>query len=294
MSIKGFESLSLRSVRSCRGCFLLVCLLFTLIFISCVDGAAQSDQVVARGQKAFFEAWLGRELRGDELRKITDEFIAYYTKKGKDQAGIQEATKLFLEYGKILREQDGTPRALTLRHFLLQANYFNPDMQNTTELRLLTEPDPVRVVDPGGKSLMTERDVVALANLLSFSNSGEEPRSKEFSRQQIDSLTVELDRRFGNYPNADLMPRYFRETAALWAGIRREWPNLSAEQKRQVRAYAAKGNMAPMDDYKLYGKLLDLNIYEAFSHWNYDLTSAMIKLQGELMILNSIVNEARK
>jgi hypothetical protein len=294
MLMERFELVSLWPLRSCRRSFGFLCLLFTLIFISGADCVAQSDQVVAREQKAFFEAWLRRELRGDELRKVTDEFIAFFAKKGKDRAGIHEATKQFLEYAKFLREHDGAPLAFTLRHRLIEANYFDPDMQNTTELRLLTEPDPVRVVDPGGKYLMTEKEVVALANLLSFSNSDEEPRSKAFSRQKIDSLAIELDRAFGNYPKANRMPRYFRETAALWAGIRREWPKLSAEQKRQVRAYAAKGSMAPMDDYKLYGKLLDLNIYEAFGHWNYDVTTAMMKIQGDLWILNSIQNEMRK
>jgi hypothetical protein len=56
------------------------------IFISCADGMAQSDQMVARAQKAFFEAWLKRELSGDELRKVTDEFIVFYTKMGKNRA----------------------------------------------------------------------------------------------------------------------------------------------------------------------------------------------------------------
>jgi hypothetical protein len=81
-------SICIRIIIAVRGCFVLVGLLFTLIFISCATGMAQSDQVVARGLKTFFEAWLKRELRGDELRKVTDEFIAYFAKKGKDRAGI--------------------------------------------------------------------------------------------------------------------------------------------------------------------------------------------------------------
>jgi hypothetical protein len=155
----------------------------------------------ARAQKAFFEAWLKRELRGDELRKVTDEFIAYHTKKGKDRAGIDEAAKVFLGFAKTLRENDGCPGGIRFRHNLLDANYFEPDMQNTTELRLLLEPDPVRVVDPRLKNLMTEQDVVALANLSSFVNSNEEPRSQEFSRQEIDRQTRELGRAFGSHPN---------------------------------------------------------------------------------------------
>jgi hypothetical protein len=266
------KSICIRIISAVRGCFVLAGLLSTLIFISCVDGVAQSDQVAARAQKAFFEAWLKRELRGDELRKVTDEFIAFYAKKGKDRAAIHEAAKVFLGYAKILREQDGAPMAIRLRHELLEANYFAPDLQNTTELRLLLEPDPVRVVDPRVKHLMTEQDVVALANLFSFiTNSDEGPRSQKVERKKIDAMTIELDRAFRD---AAAMDRYFHETAALWAGIRREWPNLSAGQKRQVRAYVTHGQMAPMDDYKLYGRLLDLNDSEAFQYAFNDILYA--------------------
>jgi hypothetical protein len=195
--MQSITSICIRIIIAIRGCFVFAGILSTLIFISCVDGVAQSDQVVARSRKAYLEAWLRRELRGDELRKVTDEFIAYYAKRGKDRAGIHEAAKPFLEYAKFLREHDGAPGAFTLRHRRLENNYFAPDMQNTTCLWLITEPDPVRVVDPGGKYLMTESEVVALAHLLSFSKSDEEPRSQEFSRQQIDSLTIALDRAYG-------------------------------------------------------------------------------------------------
>jgi hypothetical protein len=289
--MKRFALLRLWSIRSGRRCVGIVGLLFTLLLISCADGMAQSDQVVARGLKVFFEAWTERELSGDELRKVTDEFIVYNSKKGKKRAEIHESSKLFLEFAKILREQKGSPRALLLRHHLLEANYFDSDMQNTTELRLLTEPDPVRVVDPGGKHLMTEREVVALAQLLSFSSSKEEPRSQEFSRRQIDRLTIELDRAFGNHPNATPIPSYYRETAALWAGILREWPNLSAEHKRQVRAYVAKCDVPlPMDDHKLYGKLLDLDNFWAQSRQLNDINMFRIYVEGSAQLLSETLN----
>jgi hypothetical protein len=278
-------SICIRIIIAVRGCFVLAGLLSTLIFISCVNGMAQSDQVVARGLKTFFEAWLKRELRGDELRKVTDEFIAYFAKKGKDRAGTHEAIKPFLEYAKILREHDGAPMAIRLRHELLEVNYFNPDMQNTTELRLLTEPDPVRVASRTEivLALMTENDVIALAHLIPFSKSNDEPRSQKFSRQQIDNLAVELDRVYvRTWPNkAGGLTSHLQEAAELWAGIRREWPNLSVEQKGQVRAYAGKGYMAPMTEY-LYGKLLDLNQYEASTHFNVDADLFMMGAQVEL------------
>lgn len=108
----------------CVGLWLVV-LLSMLTFISCTNGAVASDSVVAHEQKAFFEAWLRRDLRGDELRMVTDEFVAFYAKTGKNTAGIHEATRLFLDYARTLREQDGTPKALTLRHLLLEASYFD-------------------------------------------------------------------------------------------------------------------------------------------------------------------------
>jgi hypothetical protein len=292
MPMKRFALLRLWSLRSGRRCVGIVGLLFTLLLISCADGIAQSDQVVARGLKTFFEAWLKRELRGDELRKVTDEFIAFYAKRGTDRAGIHEAAKVFQGFAKILREHDGAPMAIRLRHNLIEANYFEPDMQNTTELRLLTEPDPVRVVDQDGKHLMTEQDVIALANLCSFiTNSDEEPRSQKVSRKKIDAITIELDRAFRE--DAGYMDRYFRETAALWAGIRREWPNLSAEQKRKVRAYVTHGQMAPMDEVKLYGRLLDLDDAEAFKHAAADINGASMTITVELQRTRELLHTLR-
>ena len=234
---------------------------------------------MARGQKAFFEAWLKCELSGDELRKVTDEFIAFYAKRGKDRAGIHEAIKPFLEDAKILREHDGAPRAIRLRHELLVANYFDPDMQNTAELRLLLEPDPVRVARRTQilNTLMTESDVVALAHLIPFSTSDDEPRSRKLSRQRIDSLAAEVNRFYSKWPyNTVALERRFQEAAELWAGIQREWPNLNAEQKSMVREYAGRSYMAPMTEY-LYGKILDLNEYEASSRQYSDVSTALLR-----------------
>jgi hypothetical protein len=290
--MQSITTICIRVIIAVRGCFALAGLFSTLIFISCVDGMAQSDQVVARAQKVFFEAWLKRELRGDELRKVTDEFIAFYAKRGKNRAETHEAAKEFQGYAKILREHDGCPMGITFRHGLIEANYFDPDMQNTTELRLLLEPDPVRVADPRWKNLMTERDVVALANICSFTaNSNEEPRSQEVSRKKIDAMTIELDRHFQQ--DAGGMDRYFRETAALWAGIKREWPNLSAEQKRKVRAYAAHGHLAHMDEYKLYARLFDLDDSEAQKRSVDDLANSWWTMTIELVRTRELLNTLR-
>src|SRR5262245_26841433 len=76
----------------------LACCQFVLILGSCVNGAAQSDQVVANHQKALYEAWLNRPLRGHELRQVTDEFIVMYRKRGKDRGGMQEIARSFEPY----------------------------------------------------------------------------------------------------------------------------------------------------------------------------------------------------
>jgi hypothetical protein len=71
--------------------------------------------------------------------------------------------------------------------------------------------------------------------------------------------------------------------APLWAGIQREWPNLSAEQKRKVRAYAAHRHLAPMDEYKLYARLLDLDDSEAQKRAISDVNRAGMTMTVELL-----------
>jgi hypothetical protein len=288
MPIIRFDSTDLRLSRARHGCFALACLLSALTFVSCRDAVAQSDRVVARHQKAFYEAWLRRDLSDNELRQVTDELIAMYTKRGKDRAAIREIAQSFESYTKILREQNGRPAAITTRHFLLAANYFDPDMQNTTELRLLTEPDPVRVVDPGYKRLMTERDVVALVNIHHFAKSEDDPRHKELSRQDIDRLVAELDRTFGNYPKATEMPQFFGETAAFWAGVQQEWPQLSAEERRQARAYAGKTYKALMPT-RMYARLWGLDMTTAFSRRQEDVMASMVYI-NEVNMRSSVLS----
>ena len=264
--------------------------------VSCLGAAAQSDRIVSSQQKAFYEAWLRRDLRNDELRSITDEFIAFYRKKGKDRAGINEATKPFAEFTKFLREKDGTPGALTWRHSLLAVNYFDPDMQNTTELRLLTEPDPVRVVDPGYKRLMTEKDVVALVNIYHFAKSDGDPRHKELARQDLERLVVELDRAYGNYQTATELPQFYGEAAAFWAGVQQHWPHLTAEEKREARAYADKTYKALMPT-QMYAKLFGLDPNAAFSRRQDDFAAVMVfinEVNMQSIVLSAIRNAAAK
>ncbi|MBO0783097.1 MAG: hypothetical protein J2P37_30140 [Ktedonobacteraceae bacterium] len=295
ISSNGFKSRKHRFLPACCGSLALACLLLMAAFVSCKSATGASDPVVEREQKEFYEAWLRRGLRDDELRKVTDEFIALYIKKGKDRAGIHEATKPFLEYAKILREQDGTPGAVTLRHNLLRANYFDSDMQNTTELRLLTEPDPVRVVDPKCNRLMTETDVIALVNLSIFTKSKGEPHHQEVSNEAIDRVSSKLNHMF-NGSKGDRMPRFLTEMASFWTGVRQEWPRLSDDEKRQVRSYSMVGYEAPFKDYKMYGRLLGLNQRAAFQRSMYDeqdaaVLIAKVGLMG--VVYNNIPNLIR-
>ncbi|HKX28798.1 MAG TPA: hypothetical protein VJ302_13960 [Blastocatellia bacterium] len=291
MSNRRFASHGLRSLPVYHSCFILIALLLILVSISC-NGAVQSEQIIKRNLDAFFEAFLGRELSQDEIREITDEFIRIHTAKGQDRPAIVEISRQFEGYVKILREQKDTPTEIGLRHQLLETSYFQPQMQNTIELRLLTAPDPVRVVDPGGKGLMTQRDVVALANLSYFANSDEAPSHHDLSRQTIDELVARLDRAFGDQRGADRLRPFFKEAAELWAGIQQRWPELNDAERRQARAYAGKAYQAPMET-KMYAKLLDLNPNAAFSHWNDDLVAARLRLASMEPFLSAFQNAIR-
>ena len=293
MLINKFSLSGFRLSRVSGGCLVLADFVLTLVFISCVSAASQSDRVVAQHQKEFYEAWLRRELRGNELREVTDEFIAYYTKQGKDRAGMHEVAGSFDIYSKLLREHDATPAAFTTRHSLLVLNYFDPGMQNTTELRLLNEPDPVRVVDPSSKRLMTERDVVALANIYNFARSEGAPRHSELSRQEIDRLVTELDRAYGNHQESGQLPQFFGETAAFWAGVRQEWPRLSDEEKRKARAYADK-TYKSLPPVQLYAKLWGLDSNAASKRYLDDVSACLVyinEVNMQSIVLHKIMEK---
>jgi hypothetical protein len=287
MAMKRLNFIGLRRSGASGKCFALAFLLVAMTLLSCINIGAQSDQVVARHMGAFYEAFLGRKLSGSELRAIVDAFIEDYTKEGKSRAAIDEIARSFDPHTKLLRECKECPAALTRRHLLIQVNYFQG--VNATELRFLTEPDPIRVVGPVSKRLMTEKDVVALANLHNFSNSGGNPRHKELSRQEIERLVVELDRAIGTDPKSVRMPQFCTEAAALWAGIRQEWPRLSAEEKRNVRAYAGKGIEAYMPPSEMYARLLGLNQADATIREMNDLHRATLMIQ-EMGMMTTVLS----
>jgi hypothetical protein len=269
MAMKRLNFLGLRRSRACGKCFALVFLLFTMTFVSCIEGEAQSDPVVARHMGAFYEAFLGRKPSGSELRAIVDAFIKGHTKNGKSRAAIHEIARSFDPYTKILRENKDGPAALTTRHLMIESNYFGG--VNSTELQFLTEPDPIRVVDPKSRRLMTERDLVGLVNIRNFAKSNEDPIHRELSRQELDRLAIELDRLFGSHPKTERLPQFFGETAAFWAGVRQNWSQLNDQEKSLARAYANKTWRIRMPA-EMYGKLLGLTPKVALSRQMDDVS----------------------
>ncbi|HKX27505.1 MAG TPA: hypothetical protein VJ302_07425 [Blastocatellia bacterium] len=256
--------------------------------LSCNNTTAETNQAIAQNLGSFFEAYLGRRVSDAERRSLAEEFVRLHTAKGRNREAIEQIARKFASYVKILREQKDGAADLSLRHALLQTNYFQPTLKDTIELRLFTEPDPVRVVDSRSKRLMTEKDIIAIINLNHFSNSSDDPRHLTLSRQQIDRLAIGLNRIFGDQPKAGSMPGFCSEAAALWAGIRQEWPNLNANERRQTRAYAGKGSRAPLPSHKMYARLLGIDASAAFERRLDDLSAVALYL-AELNALGTVI-----
>jgi len=261
----------------------LVCLLPVLFLSSC--GADASDPEVARHIGAFFEAFTDRDLSRDELRQVTDEFIEFHALNGRDRDGIRETARTFDGYTNILREREEGPTTLSMRHLRIAINYFNPDLQNTLMLRLLTEPDPVRVIDVRSRRLMTERDVIALANIRHFSRSQGVPRHTALSRQQIEAMVALLKATVGG--NSGNMPQFFGDAAAFWAGVQQEWPHLSAEQRQLARAYADRMWRIKMP-VEMYGRLLGLDPKAALSRYSDDVSARISEMTDLNMLLGNL------
>jgi hypothetical protein len=243
------------------------------------------DAPVARHLDLFFEAFVGRELGRDELQQVTHEFVEYHTLHGRDRPAILEVAGRFGHYAKTLRNGENDPAALSLRHARIAANFFDPDVQNTLFLRLLTAPDPVRVMDMQTRRLMTERDVIALANIRHFARSTGEPRHKELSRQQLDEMVALLRATVGG--NSGNMPQFFGEAAAFWAGVQQEWPDLNAEQRQLARAYADRMWRIQMP-VELYGRLWGLDPQAASSRHADDVSARIAEITNLNMLLGNL------
>jgi len=229
-----------------------------------------SDPVVARRLIAFYEVFVGRKLTANEARELTEEFVRGHARSGKSL----EATRgVAWEFGVsmiLLREYKDSAAALGWRHRFLETNYFRSEMKGTLELRLMTEPDPVRVVDARSRRLMTERDIVALANLHRFARSDGAPQHKELSRQQIEELASLLNHSLAS--GQGTLPLFFADAATYWAGVRQQWPYFNAQQRSLARAYANNTWRTSMP-VELYASLWGLDRAGASSRWTADVSA---------------------
>jgi hypothetical protein len=262
-----------------------VLMLAIVMLVSC--GAGSLDAAISRDLQTFFEAFLTRNLRDDELKTVTIEFVEFHTLNGSSPAAIRDVARRFAERGKELRSDVDGPAALMARHERLAINYLNADLHGTLLLRLLNEPDPVRVVDVRSRRLMTERDVIALANLNRFAKSSQAPRHEPLSRRQIDELVAALRATVGG--NSGGMPQFYGEAAAFWAGVQREWPKLSADQKSMARSYAARMWRVQMPA-EMYGRLWGLSPQAALQRQADD---ASVRIAAITDINASLGNLAR-
>jgi hypothetical protein len=257
--------------------------LLALAQLSC--GSTSTDAAVSRDLRSFFEAFVGRELSGAEVRDVTVEFIELHAADGKTSDAIRDIARRLGSYSKTLHSNAATPSVLQTRHALIESNYLNPDLHDTIELRLFTELDPVRVVDVRSRRVMTERDVIALANLRRFATSREAPRHEQPSRSQIEALTAALQATVGG--NSGNMPRFFGEAAAFWVGVQQEWPKLDDRQKSLVRAYADKTWRVQMP-VELYGRLWGLDAQAASSRHADDVSARIAAITDINMRLGNL------
>lgn len=255
----------------------LVCtLLPVFMLVSC--GASGPDIAITRDLRSFFEAFTGRDLSGAEIRAASSEFIELHALAGKTPDAIRDIARQLEVRAKTLRSDGTNPTALMARHALLEANYLDPDLHGTLQLRLLTEPDPVRVVDARSRRLMTQRDVLALANLHRFARSTGDPRHVELSPKQIDQLVSALQAAVGG--NSGNMPRFFGEATAFWTGVQQAWPALNGEQKSLARSYAEKTWRVQMP-VEMYGRLWGLEP-QAAARRHADDVSARISAMTDI------------
>jgi hypothetical protein len=241
-----------------------------LLLLSGATWAAEpgSDPLVTRRMQNFYEVYTGRTLTKAEAHALGEEFVSGHTRGGKNPAGIRAVAGEFGLHTILLREEKDRAAALSLRHRLLEVNYFRPEMQNTFELRLMTEPDPVRVVDARSGHLMTQRDVIALANLWHFAQRSDSPRHRELSRAQVDELVALLNS--GMSGARGQLPQFFGEAAPYWAGVRQLWPYLPDDQKRLARAYILNTWRVRMP-VELYAALLGIEREHASRRWAADV-----------------------
>lgn len=261
-----------RSMLSRFSCLRRCGTMAVLLLLPAVTFATQplSDPVATRRMQGFYEVYTGRKLNVEEIRTIDEEFSAGHARNGKNQQAIRALAWEFSLHMILLREEKDRAAALSLRHRMIEANYFRPQMRNTLELRLLTEPDSVRVADVRSGRLMTQRDVIALANLWNFAKATVDPRHRELSPRQVDELASLLNQ--GVNDARGRLPQFYGDAAAYWAGVRQLWPYLNVEQKSLARAYARDTWQVRMP-VELYAALWGIDRASASRRWSADVAT---------------------
>jgi hypothetical protein len=241
-------------------------------------GAGVADAEVARNMGAYYSAYVGRDLTRAELVELTDQVIRLGKGGGKSLQQVRELTRGFAPGTKML--EAGGATAETQRDWMLTENYFRPTLQNTIEVRLMTEGNPVRVTDRRSRRVITERDIVALANLRDFARSKGAPRHRDLSRAEIDAAAKRLQALVGG--DNGRMPQFLHEASAFWIGVQKEWPKLNPEQRNLARAYAAKTWRIRLPP-ELYERLWGLPRTHVFGRQADDLSMRL----GEMTMINA-------
>jgi hypothetical protein len=259
------------SVLDMRFAWLLIVLLTSSAAAAAeTSGRDVPDPLVTRRMSAFYEVYTGRKLTTDERGALGKEFVEGHTQSGKSPEAIRAVAREFGVSMIVLREAPEQAAAASLRDRLLELNYFRREMQKTFELELLTEPDPVRITDARNQRLLTERDVVALANLHHFVKSEAAPRHREMSRQRIEELTALLKRSIA--ANSGTIPQFLGEVAAYWAGVRQHWPYFNTQQRNMARAYVNSTWRVSMP-VEMYATLWGLDRTAAMKRWTADVSA---------------------
>lgn len=245
-------------------------------------GQTKSTKVVRSELAKFYEVYLSRKLSQQELDQVTKQFIEHFG-ASTCKAKCVQALDSHNANMTIFKNKRGQPEELVIRHAYISQNYFSPKMRGTLIQRLLAEPDPIRVVNPVTQRLMTEKDVIALANLELFRQSNGAPKHQSFSQKEIDEAVSVLEPLVGSQPKAKKMPIMFVTAAELWAGIQRNWSSLSASEQQSVRDYIQYKSDKPIPVH-LYSRLSGLPVNQAQIVQNYE------QLDGTKNIVSSYLD----
>ena len=233
---------------------------------------------------SFYSAFARRSLTDAETQALSQELL---DDKARLSADDFEQTLAALEEGAArLRADDASDKALFFRHAVIERLSFDDTVARTaTSYRLVMEPDPVMVADPRVSRVMTRRDVIAFVNIANFSVTSTEPHHRDLTDEQVQLVADELNRSFGAQPVAEEpMPQFYSESAAFWAGARREWSVLSDHEKELTRLYPSYTFQTEMT-VDLFAKVWGLTHEEAELRSLDDtiaMTWAVTVLSGEI------------